>query len=395
MKNTIKMSLAAALAVSALSTSATAGNLEEMIKDVSVSGKMEVEYDWSSTNSGASGAVDETTNEWDLDWDVTAKIPVNDNMTAVFGMEGDTVTDIDTESINDDKGADNLQVTKVYFQYANAGATVMVGKQGIGAPWFDDERANGVKALYAAGPVTLAAAHFTGNNAAPKIAGTATALQNAEISAVAAIGSVGPVNAQLWYANLAGITSVAGNNVSADSYVIKADAKFDMVNVAVSYASADYDTANTSGDSTLNGDADLLKIVASASLDGFTPYVGYGTTGDNQQGAGVDLTGDNDASVNFGTEQLFIDDLDNADAFLIGVTVPMGATTFDISYVDGEYDYEGTNTSGDFNEFLVQADYKMSKNFTIGAHYSTAELDTSATQTQELDAASVSLEYKF
>jgi hypothetical protein len=42
MKNTIKMSLVAALAVAGFSTAASAGSLEEAIKGVSISGKMEV-----------------------------------------------------------------------------------------------------------------------------------------------------------------------------------------------------------------------------------------------------------------------------------------------------------------------------------------------------------------
>ena len=93
------MSLVAALAVAGLSQTASAGSLEEAIKGVSISGKMEVEYDYSDSETSGTTA-DNTTNSWDLDWDVTAKIPVNDNVTAVFGLEGDQNPDVADDQIS-------------------------------------------------------------------------------------------------------------------------------------------------------------------------------------------------------------------------------------------------------------------------------------------------------
>jgi len=410
MKNTIKMSLVAALAVAGLSTTASAGGLEEAIKGVSISGKMEVEYDYSKTNDGTTNANDTTLNDWDIDWDMTAKVPVNDNFTAIMGAQADTGVNAADEQINDDA----FTVTKLYFQYANGPVTAMVGKQGIGAPWFDDERANGVKALVAAGPVTLAAAHFTGSNAdATSNDNNALGLgnvdlENTQISAVAAIGSVGPVNLQVWYANLAGITATAttpNNQLDADSLVVMADAKFDIVNVGLKYGTADYNLENAAaGYNALNDDAEMIQLMVSADLGVATPYVGMGMTDSKQGGAGLDLTNDTDSVMDFGSETLSIDDLDNAEAFIIGVTVPVGKLTLDASYVMGDYDSyldlaKTTAYNADLSEFLIQADYKMSKNFNIGAHYSIAELEYQETSTSKVksktDAASVSLEYKF
>ncbi|MCD4757141.1 MAG: major outer membrane protein [Arcobacteraceae bacterium] len=414
MKNTIKMSLVAALAVAGLSTTASAGGLEEAIKGVSISGKMEVEYDYSKTNTGIANAEDVNGDSWDLDWDVTAKIPVNDNVTAIFGLEGDTATDTKSAQIT---GKGNVQATKVYFQYANGPVTAMVGKQGIGAPWFDDERANGVKALVAAGPVTLAAAHFTGANADADansnnaLGASSVGLEATQISAVAAIASVGPVNLQVWYAQLAGITALTtttpNNQLNADSIIVMADAKFDIVNVGFKYGTADYNMDNAgAGYNALDDDAEMIQLIVSADLGVATPYIGMGMTDSKQGGAGLDLTNDTDSVIDFGSEQLSIDDLDNAEAFIIGVTVPVGKLTLDASYVMGDYDSyiagdtaKATAYNADLNEFLIQADYKMSKNFNIGAHYSIAELEYQNTATskvtQKMDAASVSLEYKF
>jgi len=416
MKNTIKMSLVAALAVAGLSTTASAGGLEEAIKGVTISGKMEVEYDYVETkDSGLAvpGTADgkSTDRQWDIDWDMTAKVPVNDMVTAVFGVEGDTESDTNggvtggalvTGSAAGSNAESTINITKTYFQYANGPVTALVGKQGMaGAPWFDDERGNGVVGLYNAGPVTLAAAHFTNNNS----------LGNANITALAAIASVGPVNAQLWYAELSGLAGAAGVGTGvwdADSFAILADATFDIVNVGVKYAQADYDLGNPVAGiyNQGNDDAEMLQVLVSADFGVAKPYAGYGATDSKQGGAGLDLTGDTDSTLDFGSEQLSIDDLDNADAFLIGVTVPVGAVTIDASYVWGDYDSyfvadkdAGTAYACDLEEFLVQVDYKMSKNFTIGAHFSDSELEyqTSAVLKDKIEVtnAAVSLEYKF
>jgi hypothetical protein len=414
MKNTIKMSLVAALAVAGFSTAASAGSLEEAIKGVSISGKMEVEYDYSKSSTDVTGTNDTTRDKWDLDWDATVKVPVNDNITAVFGVEGDVETDVSddgsivtgsstTAFLGDSDEESTVNITKTYFQYANGPVTAMVGKQGIGAPWFDDERANGVKALYTVGPVTLAAAHFTNSNAA--------GLGNTNISAVAAIGSVGPVNFQAWYADLAGVavdTTVTPNNeLNADSWILMADATFDIVNVGAKYGTADYDrTTSAAAYNQLDDDAEMIQLMVSADFGVATPYAGMGMTDSKQGGFGLDLTGDTDSVIDFGSEQLSIDDLDDATAYVIGVTVPVGDLTIDASYVWGEYDdyatLDTTKTTAygsDLEEFLIQVDYKMSKNFTIGAHYSTAELESQAVAgtkvTTDSDDAAISLEYKF
>jgi len=184
-----------------------------------------------------------------------------------------------------------------------------------------------------------------------------------------------------------------------------ADAKFDIVNVAFKYGVADYDQDNPGvGYNVLDDDAEMLQLVVSADFGVAAPYIGYGATDSKQGGAGLDLTNDTDSVMDFGSETLSIDDLDNADAYIVGVTVPVGKLTLDASYVFGDYDdyLTGGKTvayGADFEEFLIQADYKMSKNFTIGAHYSMAEIEDQISavtkQKVEIDAASISLEYKF
>jgi len=388
MKNTIKMSLVAALAVAGLSTSASAGGLEEAIKGVSISGKMEVEYDYESVNTGVAGATDQNSNSWDYDLDITAKVPVNDQVTAVIGMEADHGKDVHTV-VDTSNSKSSVDVTKLYFMYANGPVTTMIGKQGMaGAPWFDDEKANGLVGLYNAGPVTLAAAHFTGINTKAgdgliNVGGGtgAATIADEDISALAVIGSMGPVNASLWYAHLSN---------TADSFSVNANATFGMFGFDLTHTDTDY--SDLDAYKGLSGtDATLTKFVATADLGMFDLRAGYGTTNDDAyRGAGVDLTGDGDAANNFASETLRIDELRDADAYLIGGTLTMDAWKFDLSYLTGEYAKDL-----DFDETLLDIEYKMSKNFTIDAFYSIAELDTATNVTRDIDAASIALEYKF
>jgi hypothetical protein len=395
MKNTIKMSLVAALAVAGLSTTASAGGLEEAIKGVTISGKMEAEYDYTKNKT-----TNVTSDSWDYDIDVTAKIPVNDNITAVVGLEADTDQDVESAvpggisatsitaaqiaaaanaELKDTDAA--VDVSSLYFQYVNGPVTAMVGKQGFaGAPWFDDEKANGLVAVYNAGPVALAAAHFTGTNVTNVNGLGLVDLSDKDIAAAAIIaGDIAGtgINASLWYADVSAVL---------DSYSVNINGKVaDMINFDFRHTDVDL------GDLAAGVDSSLTKLVVSADIEGFNVRAGYGTTNDdNVAGVGglVNLeAGDNDAATTFGLEQLNIADLNDADVYLIGAGATFGATSVSLDYIDGE---AGNGANNDFDELLFQVDYKMSKNFTIGAHYSDAELFN----TDMVDAA-VSLEYKF
>lgn len=372
MKNTIKMSLVAALAVAGLSTTASAGGLEEAIKGVSISGKMEVEYDYTKTEVAGG---DTTTNGWDYDWDITVKVPVGDNWTAIAGFQAD-----DTEN-NQNGGNGDAQVTqtKYYFQYASGPVVAMVGKMGMaGAPWYDDERASGVVGIYNAGPVAIAAAHF--NATAGHALTTST-----DVSAAALIaGNIADtgINASLWYGDVSNV---------GDSISVNVNGKVaDMVNFDIRHTTVDYGDIN-------GGDAELTKAVLSADIEAVNVRVGYGTTNDNSKAVyiGTDLgttvnfesvAGDNDAAVTFGLEQLNIADLNDADVWYIGAGTTIAGAAVNLDYIDGEFGAANT----DFDELLLDVEYKLTKSLTLDAFYSIAELGNT-----DMDSASVALEYKF
>jgi hypothetical protein len=322
MKNTIKMSLAAAVAVAGLTTSASAANLEDAIKGVTISGKINVEYQ--NTSVDATGtANDSSTDVREYDIDLTANIPVNDMITATVGVQADHDNSIDAQDSTDGSSLSatndptDVDVTKLYFTAKTDVATVIVGKQGQPTPFLDDERGDGVVALIPAGPVTLAAGHFTGmlggqdlGASAAETAllvaegatGVSTELHERDITAIAAIGTFGPVNAQAWYLNASGAhSSTATLEKGVQGYSINLAANIEGIKVELNHAELEIqksDTVDFAAES-------LTKLTVAAGFEGVNVLAGYGMTNDanhNINGTtadarlhGVDLTSDNDA----------------------------------------------------------------------------------------------------
>ena len=424
MKNTIKMSLAAAVAVSALTTSASAGNLEEMIKGVTASGKIDIEYTNDSNDKGMA-VNNNTANSVNYDFDITFKVPVNDNVTATIGAEADH--GVDVEAAQNTRGqaqANDLNLTVANFTYANGPVTAIVGKQNVGTPFLYDQKGDGIVALYNAGPVTLAAAHFVNTNVTiGTLPTTPVGLNNVglaqgaeDINAVAAIGSVAGINLSAWYVTttlVGGTTTTAlglaaGAAEDADAYTINANGKIGPVGFDVRHSSAEVDGSG-------NWDEEeLTKVTLTADVDMFSFAAGYGTTNDvmgagtvqNALGGrvhGVSWDDNDTTDTGFNGEQAYLDTLNDADAYLLGVTANMGAYTAGVTYIDGDADQNGA-TAGDveFDELILSASYAMSKNFTISGYYSMFEVDDSANNTanetlgnMENDQLQLNLTYKF
>jgi hypothetical protein len=376
----VKMSLAAAVAVAGLNTAASAGSLEEAIKGVDISGKVEVGYNYYDTKHGSAlgesnQGTDTTENEFEYDIDIAFKIPVNDQITATVAFQADHDNEVNNGTSTDEGSkvaSDAITLTKMYFTYANGPVTAMVGKQGMaGAPWFDDERADGVVALYNAGVATVAAAHFDNSNAVA----SSYDLDSYNINAAAVIGAAGPVNYSVWYADVSNL---------AKSYSIDLSAKFDIFSVEVRH------TAISGGASDVLGDVDgsLTKVVATAGLEAATIVAGYAQTSDEDSYLSVDLTSDNDAATNFALDDLSVAQLEDAKAWLIGAVVPMDQFTFSAMYVDGDEDV----TNLDFDELDLSVSYAMSKNFTAEVLYTDASISSDTYDNQTIQT---SLKYSF
>jgi hypothetical protein len=357
MTKMIKMSLVAALAVSGLSAS---------IKDASVSGKFEVEFD--RTTSKAMGGNETSTNAWDMDVDATVKVPLADSITGILTVQadgGDTINQTNTQPTA--TANSNVNVAKHYISAKVGSATVNVGQQSVGAPFFDDERGSGIVALMPAGAVTLAAANFTNVNS-----GVGAAISAEDISALAVIGGANNVKYSLWYATISNV---------ATAYTFNANTKVGQVALDLTHTSADYgDLYGVNGghngafvNAAAQGkSASLTKVAATMAVNKLSVTGAYGMTNDDaDRGVGVDLTSDGDASVNFCGELYCVDDLRGASAILLGASTNVSGVTVGAHYLTGSYDASTTATAADrdFNELAVKASKSLNKSTKLTAHY--------------------------
>ena len=352
MKNMIKMSLVAAVAVAGL-TNVNAASLEEAIKGVDVSGQFRFRAE--EKNDAATLADNDT--KTDVEIEVNVKVPVNDKVTAVFKIDNAN-DDSDTTQTADSKG--EVDIEDYYFQYVDGAVTVLAGQQNIPGRLTDGRQGDGVVALYNAGAFTIGAASFMNTNV------TATTDGSANVNSVLAMGSAGPVSLSAQY--------VDANEV-ADSYNIKADTKVGPAKVGVEYSETDFD-AN-------NNEQSTFTAYASGSAGPVSAKLTYAKTGD--QGSGSILQ-EAEAASEFLLWQLGSANKADFDVVALDATYKVSdKVALRVAFADGE---EG---STDNTEILGQISYKMSKNLTTYVRYSELEIGNADAQTR----ARVEARYSF
>jgi predicted porin len=99
-------------------------------------------------------------------------------------------------------------------------------------------------------------------------------------------------------------------------------------------------------------------------------------------------------------DQARLDDYNDASAWVIGASMPVGAWTFGAVYLDAESDdvlgEVVPTVTADVNELNVTVKYAMSKNFSITGLYSDYELDATGIAADKEDKRmELSLNYSF
>jgi len=373
MKNTIKMSLAAALAVSALSTSAAAKPLEEAIKGVDVSGSMVYRYDERSidTNTAGVNSTDTAANYYKIG--LTTKAKVNDIVTAnVRVITGDGILHQTNDKVGlgvgtTPDGNPSLNVVNANFSANIAGATVIAGKQGLTTPWTQavstddsEQTGTGALALVPVGPVTIAAAYFNQtnlNNAGAGLDGTEA------IATTGILGTVGPVSLDAWYLNMGDTND--GNKNGFDSYTVGAKAKVAMAIVEARYTSLSLNTANPT---TKSEDNSLAYVKASAKFGPIGVNAGYGMTDEDGGLTALDI----DAKTTFEGWNVVLNNKADSDMWIVGANADLMAGLNLKVYYDTLDNSSAKNTE---DEIVGQLTYQMSKNFSTYLRYSTYTID--------------------
>lgn len=361
MRKLAKLSLVAAVAVAGL-TNVNAASLEEAIKGVDVSGQ----FRFRAQEKSAAG-----TDGTDVEIEVGVKVPVTENVTAVFKI--DNAND-DTESVT--KGG--VTIEDYYFSYNSGALTVNAGQQNIPGRMTDGAQGDGIVALYNLGNFTIGAAAFMTNNVSDGSAFTAAEIAAGKtnplggtnyadadqeaVYSVIAMGTVGPVSLLGQYADV---------NDTLDAYNLKADASIEMVKVGAEYTEVELDAASALEFST-------AKAYASAKVGIVSGKVSYAKTGDDGSGS-MDSFAGSSATSGFSTETPSefllwnVGTAGRADFDMVAVDASVAITpkiSLRAAYVAGE---QGNGTNNDVTEALGQISYKVSKNLNTYIRYADVE----------------------
>ncbi|MFV0481772.1 MAG: major outer membrane protein, partial [Campylobacteraceae bacterium] len=201
----VKLSLAAIVAVGAMTTIASAQPLEEAIKNVEVSGFARYRfYSESDVDVGDGG---HERNRFTGELNIESKITDNIKFGITLASENDNY------AANDASSSGGIDVDKFWFQYAVEDFSVKAGKFEVPTPWTDPgdggSRGNGALALYTGlENWTFAGAYYTQVNGFDQLDAVIT-YDGEDVMALAAIGAYENFGFQVWGARMTNIFDYA------------------------------------------------------------------------------------------------------------------------------------------------------------------------------------------
>lgn len=359
MEKFVKMSLVAAVAISAFSSNASARTLADVAEAVDVFGYVQIRYDGKSTSDTTAGSSADT-NSYTHKEVLGATGKINDDLSYMFAGAGLSVHNTDSPSTYD-----SLLMVYNYFTYTGIENTsISIGRQGLDTPLtvvYDPadatSEANGVSLTSKLGDITISAARFSSTdfNAVDRYSNPGTTIDGGEdYSHVGISGKAGVISLDAWYATMTD---------RYDTLTIGASAKVEMGDTTISpyarYTSADVEN--------VTADQSLLKVGANLKSGIFGAGLGYGTT--DEQGGWV--TFDKDASANIQGWNISL--LGNADADLVKANVSIDA----LESLSLSVNYTTMDVAGvESNEAYIVSKYNLSSSFSTTIKVGQVDSDT-------------------
>jgi hypothetical protein len=360
MTKMIKMSLVAAVAVAGMTTVASAA-------DVSYKGKLYVESFTSATTEAGKTAGSVSGQE--IDFDVTATAKINDNFSAVVGVEADTENTTETNV-----AAKGASVDDAHFVYANNGLAVKFGRQAISTPTTDGELGEGILASYTMGNITVAAASMDNSED----------FEAADASVLAVLGSAGAVNYQLWNVSVSGINSNTTGIVSGKAGPVNVELRQANTSYADTYRANTTDTAKPKDGST-------MKLVVSGKAGNIGVTGAYVST-DKDNPA---FTTDDTAANTIEMTKLKGGSLKDLSLIYVAATAPLSAGySVKVDYATADFQNTANTAEDDASELRFQVNKSFAKNLKGTVQYAMYDQNIDAAK-KEIDFARVDLTYKF
>jgi hypothetical protein len=390
-----KLSLAAAVALGTVTNVAVAKDLSEAIKNVDVSGL--IRYELQQKRSDGLNGNKGSNNNHDYEIDLTFKVPLTSEVTAVVKTELDGNTDTTNKAkyFSDDK----LHVDEMYGIYKPSGTplTLKYGNYNLGfTPFSDgDLQANGTTILYSpTKEVTLAAFYYDAHNDSEvglyyedsddkKIYFSTKGEKTVEDSHVyggALMVNSGPYGGDFWYLGVTDALSIWTAKLSAMP-------TFGDVSVGVK---AEYRASSMDGEFEKANplfrlqDGTHWALSSSVAASGWKLWGAYGVAEADDAASGVS-----------GVSALTLDpgsDLVNADQvapewlhkvegeetkYSIGLNFPtLSGFKPSVYHTAFERDYaEVDKENYTVEEYVVKLGYNFTKNFDVDTYYAFGEVE--------------------
>lgn len=354
-----KLSLAAIVAAGAMTTFASAAPLEEAIKGVDLTGMVRYRVDINDDGNSPNGA--DELHRFSGVFTFTA--PITDSVKSILTLSYDNRDIADKSAAT---SANDFGVSQAYFQYAMADYSLKVGKMQLATPWtedaFDGNRGNGVIGFYnGVDGWTFAGAAYFNTNADLDITGFSSTKQN--LYAAAAIGSVGPVDIQVWASKLTHVIDSAFFGELSTGY-----AGFSLKGQVSHTKLADEVKPGGAFDIGANKDKGTFWAVEGGyAYEGASLKAGYIRT-DKDMGL---YTLSADGQFILAGQQLYSETANEADmkTYFVSGGYAFGDFSFGAGYSKAK---QASKTFG--NEFYVEAGYDYSKNFSLYSYYSDMDI---------------------
>jgi len=406
-----KLSLAAVVAVTAMTTFASAASLEEAIKGVDLTGFMRYRF---YSEDGFRDSTDSANNLGDrhrFSAPFIFTMPVADGFKAGMTVryEGSEYAADAAESASTD-----FSVTKAWFKYSNKVFDITAGKIEVTSPWTDPtyggDRGNGAIAFYKGVPGwTFAAAGFVNTNIAAPFGANAVdameindlggvnittaakttakslnslALGQENLYAAAALGAIGPVNVQFWLANMTNVFDYSAF-MQVDMKMAGFDGKIQANQLQLSEVDVGEEDTGL-----------FWAAEAGYTIAGFRAGLGYIQNDDKQS---IHTLSADDMGMIKAGKQLYYETTNMPDAETVfgKVSYTMGAYSVGAGYAEADVgDGDGGPQMNLGKEWYVEAGYQYSKNLGFGVYYSDLNIDERTTDSDVVGRRNVSADNK-